>query len=123
MTITIEREEFWELPGKTSSSLRRKQSKRWSFLLDTILLKEELAAGKAPIVWPEDEASAEREPAASVLLVKSDNKLSCSSQCELVFCYLQPQEHQNCYIHFITQIRLVTSVLHPCRVNLVINPV
>lgn len=79
-------------------------------------LKEDLAAWETwlpPWGWSQC-----WEPANLLL----NNKFPfCSSQCELVSYYLQPQQRQNQYIHFITW--LFVSVLHPCHVYLTINPI
>lgn len=79
-------------------------------------LKEDLAAWET---WLPPWGGSQCWEPANLLL---NNKFPfCSSQCELVSCYLQPQQRQNQYIHFITW--LFISVLHPCHVYLTINPV
>jgi len=73
-------------------------------------LKEDLAARETwlpPWGWSQC-----WEPANLLL----NNKFpSCSSQCELVSCYLQPQQRQNQYIHFITWLNIYFNATSlPC---------
>lgn len=89
------REECWEPLGKVSSGLM-KESKRWSFASGCpSCQREELAAEGALIAgWRMTPVLSESPPATALL--NWDNKLApCSSLCESLFGYMQPQEHQN----------------------------